>query len=137
MPRPHTPHALPHQSEGSTTMRLVVGCCDNNVHLYRNTLSSGSGEGAWVEDKRLPQVHGDWVRDVAWVPSGGMPYNMFASCSEVRRPSPWTPWCLALFIGGVGNHARNAGSWLSSVCSKGGGEGGGRTSPLPVAACVA
>lgn len=72
------------QTEGSTTMRLVVGCCDNNVHLYRNTPSASAPEGRWEVDKRLPQVHGDWVRDVAWVPSGGMPYNMFASCSEVR-----------------------------------------------------
>ncbi len=71
------------QSGGKTTMRLVVGCCDNQVRLFHNTVSSPADEGAWVADSPLPSVHTDWVRGVAWVPSGGMPSNMFASCSEV------------------------------------------------------
>ena len=61
-------------------MRLAVAGCDNNVSLFRYVTGTDS---AWVPEARLPVVHREWVRDVAWVPSGGMPYNMFASCSEV------------------------------------------------------
>jgi protein transport protein SEC13 len=67
---------------GRPVLRLAVAGCDCNVHLFRLVASGGAGD-AWVPDVSLPSVHKEWVRDVAWVPSGGMPYNMFASCSEV------------------------------------------------------
>ena len=44
------------------------------------------------------QPHNDWVRDVAWAPSTGMPCNTIASCSEDRTVYIWTqtelngPW---------------------------------------------
>jgi protein transport protein SEC13 len=31
----------------------------------------------------------DWVRDVAWAPNTGMPYNIIASCSEDRTVYIW------------------------------------------------
>jgi len=31
----------------------------------------------------LKGEHGDWVRDVAWSPSIGAPYETLVSCSEV------------------------------------------------------
>jgi protein transport protein SEC13 len=31
----------------------------------------------------------DWVRDVAWAPNTGMPYNLIASCSEDRTVNIW------------------------------------------------
>lgn len=29
-----------------------------------------------------PDVHTDWVRDVAWCPNMGLPQNLIASCSQ-------------------------------------------------------
>jgi WD40 repeat protein len=31
----------------------------------------------------------DWVRDVAWAPNTGMPFNIIASCSEDRSVFIW------------------------------------------------
>lgn len=48
----------------------------------------------------------DWVRDVAWAPNTGMPYNVIASCSEDRsvfiwrqteRDGQWTPTLMKSF----------------------------------------
>ena len=39
-------------------------------------------EGQWVEDQKL-DGHSDWVRDVAWAPSVGLPKSVIASCSQV------------------------------------------------------
>lgn len=35
-------------------------------------------------------AHGDWVRDVAWAPSLGLPTNMIASASEDKTVIIWT-----------------------------------------------
>ena len=39
-------------------------------------------EGEWIEDNKL-EGHSDWVRDVAWAPSIGLPKSIIASCSQV------------------------------------------------------
>ena len=48
----------------------------------------------------------DWVRDVAWAPNTGMPYNTIASCSEDRsvyiwkqsdRDAKWVPTLMKTF----------------------------------------
>ena len=39
-------------------------------------------DGNWVEEQKL-EAHHDWVRDVAWAPSIGLPRNIIASCSQV------------------------------------------------------
>jgi len=36
----------------------------------------------WVEEQKL-EGHCDWVRDVAWAPSVGLPRTVIASCSQV------------------------------------------------------
>lgn len=41
-------------------------------------------DGGWVEEAKL-EAHSDWVRDVAWAPSIGLPRNIIASCSQVGR----------------------------------------------------
>ncbi len=41
---------------------------------------------AWVSEKL--EAHTDWVRDVAWCPSVGLPRSRVASCSQVRLV-----WC--------------------------------------------
>ena len=40
------------------------------------------GDG-WVTEDKL-EGHSDWVRDVAWCPSVGLPLSRIASCSQVR-----------------------------------------------------
>ncbi|KAJ9599641.1 hypothetical protein L9F63_026510 [Diploptera punctata] len=42
----------------------------------------------WVEEAKL-DVHSDWVRDVAWAPSIGLPRSIIASCSQDRRVIIW------------------------------------------------
>lgn len=39
-------------------------------------------DGQWTEERRL-EGHKDWVRDVAWAPSIGLPHSTIASCSQV------------------------------------------------------
>ncbi|XP_076062860.1 nuclear pore and COPII coat complex component secretory 13 [Oratosquilla oratoria] len=65
--------------------RLVTGGCDTYVKIWR--LDSASGN--WVEETRL-EGHSNWVRDVAWAPSIGLPRSIIASCSQDRRVIIWT-----------------------------------------------
>lgn len=37
---------------------------------------------SWVTEEKL-EAHTDWVRDVAWCPSVGLPISRIASCSQV------------------------------------------------------
>ena len=39
-------------------------------------------DGQWVEEQKL-EGHSDWVRDVAWAPSIGLPRSIIASCGTV------------------------------------------------------
>uniref|UniRef100_A0A182XE55 Protein SEC13 homolog n=1 Tax=Anopheles quadriannulatus TaxID=34691 RepID=A0A182XE55_ANOQN len=63
--------------------RLVSGGCDNAIKIWKE-----DGD-RWEEEKRL-ELHSDWVRDVAWAPSVGMPRHQIASCSQDRRVVIWT-----------------------------------------------
>lgn len=67
-------------TEENPTKTLVTGSCDNFVKIH-----SQDSAGKWQKSSDLPQggkVHADWVRDVAWAPSSGLPTNLIASCSE-------------------------------------------------------
>jgi protein transport protein SEC13 len=62
--------------------RLVSGGCDNAVKIWKE-------EGdRWIEENHLIS-HTDWVRDVAWAPSIGLPRSQIASCSQDRRVIIW------------------------------------------------
>lgn len=43
-------------------------------------------DGQWKEEQKL-EAHSDWVRDVAWAPSIGLPTSTIASCSQARLRS--------------------------------------------------
>ena len=51
-------------------------------HFSFTYLLSGH-ENKFVVVADLKGEHGDWVRDVAWSPSIGAPYETLVSCSEV------------------------------------------------------
>jgi len=57
--------------------RIVSGGCDNDVKIWRFE----QAEGQWKLEQTL-QEHNDWVRDVAWAPTIGLPNNTIASCSQ-------------------------------------------------------
>jgi protein transport protein SEC13 len=69
--------------DGTSTQRLATGSCDNLVRMYRLQ------DGKWEEEAKESNPHIDWVRDVAWAPNTGMPYNIIASCSEDRTVYIW------------------------------------------------
>ena len=50
-------------------------------YLLRCVREEGDG---WVTEDKL-EGHSDWVRDVAWCPSVGLPLSRIASCSQVRE----------------------------------------------------
>ncbi|XP_042886425.1 protein SEC13 homolog [Penaeus japonicus] len=68
----------------SSVQRIVTGGCDTYVKIWR--FDSGTGE--WAEESKL-EGHSDWVRDVAWAPSIGLPRSIIASCSQDRRVIIW------------------------------------------------
>ncbi|EQC36128.1 hypothetical protein SDRG_06244 [Saprolegnia diclina VS20] len=81
---------------GQGHKRLVVGSCDSLVKIW--TLSDADSSRTWQRIDELPPLHGDWVRDVLWAPSAGMPCNTIASCSDDHTVAVWTqstaggPW---------------------------------------------
>jgi len=70
--------------------RFVTGGCDNRVRVWRYN----EGNGQWEQEGRWSRegenAHGDWVRDVAWAPSLGLPSSTIASCSEDKTVAIWT-----------------------------------------------
>jgi len=68
-------------------MRIVTGGCDHRVKVWRYTPEKQK----WLPDrfKNDEDKHGDWVRDVAWAPSLGLPINTIASASEDKTVVIW------------------------------------------------
>ena len=57
----------------------MTGGCDNLVKIWSYNEDSSC---SWVLEETL-HGHRDWVRDVAWAPSVGLPLSTIASCSQV------------------------------------------------------
>ena len=72
---------------GSSPRFVTVGN-DNMLRFWQLQ------EDQWVEQKDIivdePFHHADWVRDVAWAPSHGIPSHCIASCSEDKTCIIWT-----------------------------------------------
>nr|XP_045240668.1 protein SEC13 homolog isoform X2 [Macaca fascicularis]XP_045240669.1 protein SEC13 homolog isoform X2 [Macaca fascicularis]XP_045240670.1 protein SEC13 homolog isoform X2 [Macaca fascicularis] len=64
--------------------RFASGGCDNLIKLWKE-----EEDGQWKEEQKL-EAHSDWVRDVAWAPSIGLPTSTIASCSQDGRVFIWT-----------------------------------------------
>ncbi|KAI8923619.1 WD40-repeat-containing domain protein [Entophlyctis helioformis] len=80
------PGSLIQVSGGSTlpaSKRFASGGCDNVVKIWRED------SGVWREEAAL-EGHSDWVRDVAWAPSIGLPRNYLASSSQDKTVLIWT-----------------------------------------------
>lgn len=78
--------------EGGRSMkRLVTGACDNTVRVWQTDGQASSGGSVQWREEALQGGgrHGDWVRDVAWAPNTGIPFNIIASCSEDRSVRIW------------------------------------------------
>jgi len=60
---------------------FVTGGCDNLVKIWKYSDEEKGGSGSWVLEETL-LGHKDWVRDVAWAPSVGLPLSTIASCSQ-------------------------------------------------------
>jgi len=65
--------------------RFATAGCDNLIKIWRYK----EEEGLWKEEKSL-QGHSDWVRDVAWAQTIGIPSSTIASCSQDRQVFIWT-----------------------------------------------
>ena len=65
--------------------RFVSGGCDALVKIWKYVQESDK----WIEERSL-DGHSDWVRDVAWAPSIGLPKWYIASCSQDKKVIIWT-----------------------------------------------
>lgn len=65
--------------------RFVSGGCDNLIKVW----CYKEEDASWQEEARL-EGHSDWVRDVAWAPSIGLPRSIIASCGQDCRVIIWT-----------------------------------------------
>lgn len=80
----------------TATKRLASGGGDHMVRVWREDTDS------WICEEKL-EAHTDWVRDVAWAPSIGLPRSRLASCSQDCKVILWT------------KDEATGGSWTSQV----------------------
>ncbi|GMF15421.1 unnamed protein product [Phytophthora lilii] len=76
-------------SQGPTgpIRRVVTASCDKTIKIW----SLPEGETEWTKQElSSAPAHSDWVRDVAWAPSTGLPVNLIASCSEDKHVYIWS-----------------------------------------------
>lgn len=83
-------HSQQFQSGLRLDGRFVSAGCDNRIRIWRFDY----GVDQWVDNGGTflgdDSSHADWVRDVAWAPSLGLPSNTIASASEDKTVIIWT-----------------------------------------------
>ena len=74
---PNQPPTSATQTQTFSVKRFASAGCDNLVKIwgYREETQS------WVEEETL-EGHADWVRDIAWAPSIGLPRSYVATASQ-------------------------------------------------------
>jgi protein transport protein SEC13 len=63
--------------------RFASAGCDNIIKIWKEDANG------WNEETTL-EGHQDWVRDIAWAPSIGLPNTYLASCSQDKTVIIWT-----------------------------------------------
>jgi protein transport protein SEC13 len=89
---PSTSPAALVQSGGAPNVappRLVSGGCDGLVKIWKPKTTDPSQGPGWECDAVLKE-HNDWVRDVAWAPSIGLPTTSIASASQDGTVVIWS-----------------------------------------------
>jgi protein transport protein SEC13 len=91
-------NSLGSKNETGSIKRIVTASCDKTIKIW----SLAEGHTEWIKEDDITSsttpAHSDWVRDVAWAPSTGMPFNLIASCSEDKTVYIWSqleengPW---------------------------------------------
>jgi protein transport protein SEC13 len=76
------------------TMRLATGGCDHVVHIWSRVVNAPSATGgiaraSWQREATL-EGHKDWIRDVAWAPSIGLPSSLIATASQDGTVRVWS-----------------------------------------------
>jgi protein transport protein SEC13 len=81
------PNALnnPTSQQTASVKRFASAGCDNLVKIWGFQEETQS----WVEEEIL-DGHTDWVRDVAWAPSIGLPRSYIATASQDKTVLIWT-----------------------------------------------
>jgi protein transport protein SEC13 len=74
----------PQQQQPQLQSRLVSGGGDNTVKVWVLNYDTREWENEFAGVK-----HTDWVRDVAWAPNIGLPYDTIASCSQDQTVLIW------------------------------------------------
>lgn len=90
-------HSL--NKSGSSVKRFASAGCDNLVKIWAFHEESQS----WVEEDVL-EGHMDWVRDVAWAPSIGLPRSYIATASQVCSSLPRKKYVTNTLVGQVGSY---------------------------------
>lgn len=68
-------------------VRLVLVVCVNGRVIV---VCARFGEDNTWKTVEVLEGHKDWVRDVAWAPNIGLPYDTIASCSQDQQVCIWT-----------------------------------------------
>ena len=80
-------HSVGSQGPTGPIRRVVTASCDKTIKIW----SLVEGETDWTKQElSSAPAHSDWVRDVAWAPSTGLPVNLIASCSEDKHVYVWS-----------------------------------------------
>jgi len=75
---------------GQFILRIATGGADQKVKIFKCVLDQVTGPAWDTSAEQVLEHHQDWVRDVAWAPSIGLPYNLLASCSEDGSVCIWS-----------------------------------------------